>query len=153
MKSKIVAFYEGFGADHRGRSFEEILGFDDDALEYIHDYIQWLFPLMEPSAFNPWAPVLTQEDVRAFQASETLRQKLGRAFERIWLFYGFDENRRDWVTPGNHNFLRLTRILTSTKLLGRPDCTGKLFAALEELYGTHSSVIGPVTYRYWKNAR
>ena len=153
MKSKIVAFYEGFGADHRGRSFEEILGFDDDALEYIHDYIQWLFPLMEPSAFNPWAPVLTQEDVRAFQASETLRQKLGRAFERIWLFYGFDENRRDWVTPGNHNFLRLTRILTSTKLLGRQDCTAKLFAALEELYRTHASVIGPVTYRYWKNAR
>lgn len=153
MQSRLISYYEGQGSDHHGRTLEQILAWDDATLEHTHDYIQWLFPLKESSAFNPWAPVLNDDEVRAFWESEFLRGQLGRSFARMWSFYGFDAPRpRTWVAPGNHNFLRLTRILASTRLLGCEDCTARLFAALERVYRDHARVIGEVTYRFWRNA-
>ena len=55
----IVTFLEGEGPDDRGRSLFDVLAFDDAALERNHDFIQWLFPLPEPSSAVPDAPVLT----------------------------------------------------------------------------------------------
>ena len=45
----IVTFYSG-GADDRGRTLEQILAWADDRLESVHDYIQWVFPTIAPSA-------------------------------------------------------------------------------------------------------
>jgi hypothetical protein len=44
---------------HRGRYLREIQEWPDDQLESVHDYIQWLFPLPEPSGFNVAAPALS----------------------------------------------------------------------------------------------
>ena len=51
-ESALITFYRGSGTDHAGRRIDEILSWDDAALESVHDYIQWLFPLDEPSRFN-----------------------------------------------------------------------------------------------------
>ena len=44
--SPIVQFYRGNGRDHRGRSLAEIVAWSDAMLESVHDYIQWMFPLL-----------------------------------------------------------------------------------------------------------
>jgi hypothetical protein len=152
MSSAIVAFYDGKGTDHQGRTLEEILAWDDDSLEYTHDYIQWLFPLREPSAFNPWAPVLTESDVGTFRGRSDLQSGLRRAFDRMMLFYGFTRPAKQWLGPHNHNFLRLTRILTSTRLLGLEEESRGLFRELEAVYAAHPAIIGPVTWRFWREA-
>ena len=54
----LVAFNLGEAPDHRGRFVGEILQQDDDWLEATHDYIQWLFPLREPSQAVPGSPVV-----------------------------------------------------------------------------------------------
>lgn len=41
--SALVRFYRG-GADDRGRTLEQILAWDRDRLEAVHDDIQWIFP-------------------------------------------------------------------------------------------------------------
>jgi len=61
MPSRIIGFYNCTESDHRGRYRREIQEWPDDQLESVHDYIQWLFPLPEPSGFNVAAPVLTRE--------------------------------------------------------------------------------------------
>ena len=61
----LLRFYGLESGDARGRSLTEIWGWDDERLEQVHDYIQWLFPLREPSAFNPGAPVLTRAAISA----------------------------------------------------------------------------------------
>lgn len=152
MESRILAFFRGAGCDHRGRTLDEILAWDDQALEFTHDYIQWLFPLPEPSAFNPWAPVLTESDIEAFRNSPELQNQLRRAAARMKAFYGFDRDRLPWLTPGNHNFLRLTRILACLRLLGLEDEAAEWFARLSDLYSKHSGIIGPETWRYWQAA-
>jgi hypothetical protein len=47
----LLRFYTG-GRDSEGRTLDEILSWDDQELEFCHDYIQWLFPNDVPSGVN-----------------------------------------------------------------------------------------------------
>ena len=78
-ESPLVAFYRGEGRDHRGRLLSHIHQYDFDALERHHDYIQWLFPLPEPSGANLSAPLLTLQDIETFHREEPLRAVFIRA--------------------------------------------------------------------------
>ena len=66
-ESFVVSSIEVEGRDHRGRLLSHILGFSLDELEFHHDYIQWLFPLPEPSGANPSAPLLSLDGHRHIQ--------------------------------------------------------------------------------------
>jgi hypothetical protein len=57
--SLLVDLYRGRAVDTEGRSLKDVLSWPDDELEVVHDFVQWLFPLPEPSRFNPDAPLLT----------------------------------------------------------------------------------------------
>jgi hypothetical protein len=145
---RIVAFYEGSGADDRGRSLEDVLRFEDGALEYTHDFIQWLFPLRERSGANPSAPVLDDAAVAAFHARPELRSALRRAYGRMLAFYKADLT---WLTPGNHNHLRLTRMLVSLRTLGLDFEARELYEWITGLAGRHGGVT-ETTLRYWYDA-
>lgn len=164
MSSSILDFYRG-GRDDAGRSLEEILNWPDGELEAVHDFIQWLFPLPERSGANPYAPVLDPATIEAFRDSEELRQRLRASFLRMLRFYGlefrdgavqagadFAARSANWLSPGNHNHLRLTRILRSLRLLGLAVESTALFAALEEIYANHPGRITQRTYQFWQNA-
>ncbi len=169
IPSPIMDLFYGRGADHRGRSLDELQDQDHDALEHNHDYIQWLFPLSESSGANSHAPTLTEADIAAFRGNPALRMKLSTSFRIMMRFYGldlmgtesgflvkeiptFDERKRVWLTPLNHNYLRLTRILRSMTLLGCAPHAQALLTGLERLYKTYGNVIGPETLNYWRNA-
>jgi len=169
---RIIGFYCGTEPDHRGRYLHEIQRWPDDQLEGAHDYIQWLFPLAEPSGFNVAPPVLNTEAIEAFQARPDLQEKLRFSFLRMMNFYGLDMRSGEWVTiarapnfatksavwltPGNHNHLRLTRILKCLSLLGLEAEAKALFACLSEIYederDKEQPAISDETLRYWSEA-
>jgi len=162
---KLIAFYRQEGTDDRGRRIDEIWSFSLEELEAVHDYIQWLFPLAERSAFNPGAPLLDDETIAPFREDATLRGNLERSLRVMLDFYGlaiagqeilrvptFTERSRNWLTPYNHNFLRLTRILKSLSLLGLDDRATQLMACLEGIDRHRPGVIGAETMRYWRAA-
>lgn len=116
---------------------EAILAWSDDRLEAVHDYIQWLFPTVAPSGVNPFAPLITPETIAAFENDTALRERLRESLDRVLLFYGlrrqaapdggplitvdptrFAARAEVWLHPGNHNHLRLTRIMQSLNTLG-----------------------------------
>jgi hypothetical protein len=167
--SQLIDFYSGIGVDHRGRTLDEIVARDNEWLEHTHDYIQWLFPLPEPSRFNPHAPLLTDADQAQFARRPELQANMVRAFRRMLQFYKFfvDEPgddgtrlqivplpaiRRHWLSPSNHNYLRVTRILTSLRLVGLKAWSEAFFAGLSQLYGQQPLHIGSETFAYWKRA-
>src|SRR5689334_7706583 len=126
MNAKLlVDFYAGRGKDFRGRTIEDVWRMSLDELEYTHDYVQWLFPLRERSAVQPAVPVLDDAAIAAFALPE-MRARLIRSADIMAEFYGFlmadgrlglapnaAERQAVWLTRGNHNFLRLTRIVRS----------------------------------------
>lgn len=77
--SAIVDFYrdEKGVANPSGYSLFDILhNWEDGDWEGVHDFIQWVFPLKEPSNFNPDAPLLTEEDIALFRADDDLKTAL-----------------------------------------------------------------------------
>ena len=165
----IVRFYAGRGTDSSNRTIEQIWAFSHLQLEMVHDFIQWLFPLPNASAYNPDAPLLTQRTALAFRTSEELQGRLGRSIELMLRFYGFEtvraadgakhpktkefsERSRNWITPNNHNHLRLTRILESTRLLGFEEFSRALFSSLDEISIRHANEISARTVDFWRSA-
>jgi hypothetical protein len=166
----IVTFYRHESTDDRGRSLRQIWGWDHARLEGVHDYIQWLFPLREPSAVNYTAPLITDSTVAAFATDAALRDNLKRSFALILDFYGlslleralprpavvpapsFEARRRIWLTPGNHNHLRLTRILACLRTLGLPELSEALFDRLAAINRDYPGTISPASFGYWQRA-
>jgi hypothetical protein len=169
MDSKLVSFYRGVGRDDRGRSLTDVQRQSQHDLEKVHDYIQWMFPLPEPSAANPGAPVLTASDIEEFNTNADLNSALRTSFSVMLTFYGltlteeagrmrvvpglqFQERSRAWLRPGNHNFLRITRILRCLNTLGCQHEAAAFFGWLKELYDRNSALIGHTTLGHWEEA-
>jgi hypothetical protein len=164
--SRLVAFYRGDGTDSEGRSLKEIVAWDDDDLEAVHDFIQWLFPLPEPSQFNPDAPLLTEADIAAFKGDPVIQANLRKSFERILGFLGFSWVEGGKVVEGdnfpariadlwampNHNWLRITRILRSLTLLGMQPQAQALYERLSALFTSRRFPIPANTFDYWTEA-
>jgi Opioid growth factor receptor (OGFr) conserved region len=134
----VVAFYSG-GFDNQHRTLEQLWSWSDDRLEAVHDYIQWMFPTVQPSGVNPFAPLVTPDTIAAFDTKAALRTRLRRSLDRMLSFYGFrrvaasggpdrieidparfPDRAATWLHPGNHNHLRLTRIMECLSALGLP---------------------------------
>src|SRR4051812_48445824 len=83
----IVMFYAG-GRDGAGRTLADILAWNDERLERVHDYVQWVFPTRQPSGVNPLAPLVTAVTSRAFAGDAALRGRLRASLDRMLTFYG-----------------------------------------------------------------
>lgn len=105
---------------------------DYDRLEYVHSYIQWLFPLQE-AGMNYRAKELTKEEIEEFCKDEEAKKRLVKSYELMLDFYGIRlvdkstgrversekwEERFDNLNRNTHNNLRITRILKSLGELG-----------------------------------
>src|SRR5262245_46327184 len=120
-RSPIIAFYEGTAPDSSGRRIEEIWSWNHRQLEMVHDFIQWLFPLPEPSRFNPDAPLLASADINAFRSNANLQNHVRKSLDVMLDFLGLMRTGTKiargpaftpdihWLAPANHNHLRLTR--------------------------------------------
>jgi hypothetical protein len=169
---RAVSFYSG-GDDHRGRTLDQILAWSDEHLESTHDYIQWMFPTVVPSGVNRHAPLVTDVTRKAFDERPELRDRLRRSLDRMLAFYGlrresgangtprividearFRERKSVWLWPGNHNHLRLTRIMQSLAALGLHSEAAALQRCLvsDVFEGPGIGRITGDTYEYWITA-
>lgn len=164
--SRLLRFYRGEGTDSESRRLVDTWAWDDDRWEEVHDFIQWLFPLAEPSRFNPDAPLLTDVDIAAFRSDELLRGNLRKSFGRLLTFLGLTVNEQGQVSTGpnfatrmpdvwsvpNHNWLRITRVLRCLSVLGLGSEAHALFERLDAIYSSRRFPILDDTFRYWTEA-
>jgi hypothetical protein len=171
MTHHIIAFYLEQNTDHAGRYLHDVLSYSDQDLEDTHDYIQWLFPLVERSKFNPFAPVLNADTQARFRRDSDLQAILCTSCHRMLQFYGlvcdapkppasvvalqpsFDQVRHQWMTPNNHNHLRLTRILKSLQLLGLEKCSRSIYQRLIAIASNQPSSFTATTLRIWQQTQ
>lgn len=162
-----IAFLSGVGTDHAGRTVDQIASWSHAKLEGTHDYIQWVFPTMARGRFNPDAPELTEAEVVEGAGDERVVRNLRRMAVVMAKFYGLQrtcsadgpyydpiEDRHPWwMRAGNHNFLRITRILSSLRLFGLTEEAEALLDVLEVLAPKY---LGPadsrVVLEFWRDA-
>lgn len=165
----LINFYRSPAhADNQGRTLAQILAWSDAQLEAVHNYIQWLFPNARPSGPNPTAPLLNDEMIEAFASDPLLRTNLRSSFLRMLRFYGLDYNvatgqitrapnaaarQAVWLTLGNHNHLRITRILFCLRALGLQQEAQAFFQILNDICQNEGrNAVGAATLQYWRNA-
>ncbi|MBN2975028.1 hypothetical protein BFW88_23685 [Pseudomonas fluorescens] len=163
----LIRNYLGYdGMDHRQRTLAQALAWDDDALESTHDFIQWWFPLPDPSAYNSHSPVASLAEFDELANDERVRGGVECAMRRMLSFYGlrhyasglieksddWDSRSQNWAYTQNHNDLRMTRILRSLCLLGHRAQAQRLFVILEEVIQQTREPWEQVPLRFWREA-
>lgn len=148
--SRITDFYQGTGTDDAGRTIDQVLALDNTMLERDHTYIQWLFPLPEPSAAQPQSPVATAEDYDAWKEDtdrgRSLRDSLLTSLGMMRRFY---LETTAWRAPRDHNQRRITRILRCLTLCGMRNVAEGF---RKDLLATPGAKIGKLALWHWNEA-
>lgn len=159
--SKIIEFYLKTAPNCDGLGLEHILSFSDDDLEHSHDVIQWLFPTIEPSMFNPDAPSLTKRDIELWAINPELKNNLRDSLNRFLAFLGIEydggqmflRTRKENVWYGfNHNWLRITRVLNCLSTLGLDLECKDLYQCLKLMYDSKEFDINDDVFSHWRKA-
>ena len=108
--------------------------------------------------------MLTAADIAEFRTDPTLGANLLRSLEVFLAFLGlrfeggkvaeapdFAGRPQVWRSP-NHNWLRITRVLTSLRLLGHEDASRAFFDFLKDYRDGGRSGITADSFRYWEKA-
>ncbi len=145
----IHAFLACQGQDGSGRTLADVLDFDNARLEREHDFIQWCFPLREPSRAVPGSPVLGEAEAEAIRRDSLAQSGLLAARVRMMRFY---VQTKGWLTAFDHNHLRITRILTALRdLIGR-DAAQAFFELVMRRVQAAGSPVNPDSLTYWQRA-
>ena len=144
-----VGFLEGKTPDHRGRMLSMLWKQTDDDAENNHDYIQWMFPLDEPSQAVNGAPVLSDFDIDEIKEN---RLSIENLEESARWFLGFLERNDHWVTNYDHNHLRITRTIKSLRLLTSDLVADRFRDKVIELAGDNLSLVNQKARDFWASA-
>jgi hypothetical protein len=148
-RHNLLEFLEGLGQDGEGRLVDEILGFDDPQIESSHTFIQWLFPLVEPSRAQPQSPVLGKDEIGLIRKSNAAQQNILKATKRMLAFYRLNKH---WLVWFDHNHLRISRIIASLRLLrGEPEAA-RFLGEIETLVERAGNRVNPESREYWRRA-
>jgi hypothetical protein len=146
VTSRLVAFLEGSGTDSQGRGLSDIWQFDDDAIDFTHDFIQWMFPLREASGSNFTAPTLLASEIETIRSSLQCLRNLEESTKWMLSFF----NRTEvFFYYTNHNHLRVTRIIKSLRLLHSDLLADKFKQEVLDMVQSRAARINPVTVAFW----
>lgn len=145
----IVGFLEGKTPDHLGRILAMLLQQTDYQAETNHDYIQWLYPLDEPSRSVNGVPILTDLDIDEIRQSSLAQANLAKSAR--W-FLGFLERNDHWITKYNHNHLRITRVIKSLRLLASDKAADEFKDKVLGYLGDDLNLIDPKARSFWNSA-
>ena len=145
----ILHFLEGVIPDGRGRTLSIIMAFDDQAIESTHDFIQWIFPLDEPSRSHPGAPVLDLFEIEEIKSSDVALENLMQSAD--W-YFGFLQRHDHWIRQYDHNHLRISRAIKSLRLLVSDEVADRYRAAILDFLGGSISAISVRSREHWLNA-
>lgn len=146
---RLLLFLEGAGPNGDGRFIDEVLALDDTQIEHVHTFIQWLFPLDEPSRAQPQSPVLLKGEVELIRQSNLAQQNLVMATERMLAFYRLN---RHWHGRFDHNHLRISRIIASLRLLRGEFAAAMFLREIENLVEKGGNLVSTESRKYWRRA-
>ena len=135
--------------DFKGRSLEEIWNFSDQEIESIHDFIQIIFPLNEPSQSVFHGHYLDSDKILQ-KVKQNTQAKENIIKSSKW-FLSFLKRNSYWNRKYDHNHLRITRIIKSLRLLVSDNEASRFYVSVIELIENNNH-INKETLEFWKNA-
>lgn len=168
-EARLLRFLSGEGPDDHGHFIFDYWRMNFWKMEHCHNYIQWMFPTTQRSEYNPRCPIindkfsyLAEQDTIAYAVA---RSNILTSFTVYLRFLGyhygkqcisegenFAERSKNWLYPGNHNHLRITRVLCCLHLFGLDKQAKAFFRALTDTFAKYPGRITTESYMFWENA-
>ena len=156
LNTSLIDFYCNDLPNVDGVKLSDIMAMSNNDLEKGHHWVQWAFPSDEVSKANTNAPLLDKEVIEKLKSDVTFDKKFGASADRFFDFLISctypDDNKPIWVTPRNHNYMRITRVIKSAKLFDRFDIAERFYSFGRDLYDKWPNDIGDETLAFWLNA-
>ncbi len=154
-KDYIIGFLRGDTPDYLGRYYNQMVDWTDDQIEQCHDQVQHLFPLHEESKMAVCYPVISREITDATKNDVKIQKNMLAATIRFEKFLSVGEyfsasDTAKWCKNGNHNLLRITRIIRSLRLFGFSEAARSFHSHVIE--PTYYHKINSKTLQYWQKA-
>ena len=143
----IITFLEGTGVDAYDRQLDQILTETDKYWDRTHDFIQWLFPLTEPSRSVRSAPILTNGEIKQIRESETAQANMQRSVLR---YKEFLAGTTKWRSGYDHNHLRISRVIKSLRLLVSDEAANGFKYWVAGQLGDQIDSIHAESRRHWR---
>lgn len=151
MNLTLIQFYLGIGTDSEDRFLQDILAWQSmKEWEGSHTFIQWVFPLPEPSRFNPDAPLLDAETLEVFKASQACMKHAAKAYIFAQRFLW--QKGVTWMQPMDHNHLRITRIIRFFNLIGYTHAAKHIYLNVTQIARRDPKAVSEDTLEYWRQA-
>lgn len=147
--SKLTDFLLHEGTNTAGLYFGDVMYLQTADFELTHDFIQWIFPLPEPSRMVPSAPVLTQEDYDVLQVGLYPLDRLVMAKGRFLVFL---EEYPSWMVDSDHNHARITRALKCLSLFRGMEYAMKFSDEVYRLLAKADKDVSSTSKRFWREA-
>tara|TARA_A100001388_G_C28718841_1_gene475277 strand:- start:39 stop:503 length:465 start_codon:yes stop_codon:yes gene_type:complete len=146
-----VNFLTNNEPDFKNRFLKDIWNFSDEDIEYTHDFIQLLFPLNEKSsAISNGIYLDSNEAILSIKANKLATENIVKSSK--W-FLSFLARNSHWKRKHDHNYLRITRIIKSLRLLVSDREANKFYESFMQLVDENlKSKINSTTLTYWENA-
>ena len=146
-----VNFLTNNEPDFKNRFLKDIWNFSDEDIEYTHDFIQLLFPLNEKSsAISNGIYLDSNEAILRIKANKLATENIVKSSK--W-FLSFLARNSHWKRKHDHNYLRITRIIKSLRLLVSDQEANKFYESFMQLVDENlKSKINLTTLTYWQNA-
>ena len=146
-----VNFLTNNEPDFKNRFLKDIWNFSDEDIEYTHDFIQLLFPLNEKSsAISNGIYLDSNEAILSIKANKLAKENIVKSSK--W-FLSFLARNSHWKRKHDHNYLRITRIIKSLRLLVSDQEANKFYESFMQLVDENlKSKINSTTLTYWENA-
>ena len=144
-------FLTNIEPDYKNRFLNDIWNFTDEDIEHTHDFIQLLFPLNEQSksVFHGYY-LNTKSSIINIKSNDLAKSNIVTSSK--W-FLSFLERNTHWRRRHDHNYLRITRIIKSLRLLVSDEEANKFYESFIELIDESlRSKINLTTLSYWENA-
>lgn len=144
-------FLTNIEPDYKNRFLNDIWNFTDEDIEHTHDFIQLLFPLNEQSesVFHGYY-LNTKSSIINIKSNDLAKSNIVTSSK--W-FLSFLERNTHWRRRYDHNYLRITRIIKSLRLLVSDEEANKFYESFIELIDESlRSKINLTTLSYWENA-
>ena len=144
-------FLTNIEPDYKNRFLNDIWNFTDEDIEHTHDFIQLLFPLNEQSesVFHGYY-LNTKSSIINIKSNDLAKSNI--VTSSSW-FLSFLERNTHWRRKHDHNYLRITRIIKSLRLLVSDEEANKFYESFIELIDESlRSKINLTTLSYWENA-
>ena len=146
-----VNFLTNNEPDFKNRFLKDIWNFSDEDIEYTHDFIQLLFPLNEKSsAISNGIYLDSNEAILCIKADKLATENIVKSSKWFLLFLARNSH---WKRKHDHNYLRITRIIKSLRLLVSDQEANKFYESFMQLVDENlKSKINSTTLTYWENA-